>query len=172
VKTLKCAQACSTAALFLGATVTAQACAIAATPLTNDVNAEGLPAIAHPNLELHCVDLSQDELRVAPVALVHAALFFEHAGLGRALDNALSLVTRGGKLSAVLQLPEREQQNVTTTSYASMQTLVGSFSVVDVSRFRALLDKQGFRLLNEELRPLPTGKTLWLGIFSSAAIGS
>jgi hypothetical protein len=31
--------------------------------------------------------------------------------------------------------------------------------------------KQGFRLLNEELRPLPTGKTLWLGIFSSAAIG-
>jgi hypothetical protein len=92
--------------------------------------------------------------------------------LGRALDNALSLVTRGGKLSVVLQLPEREQQNVTTTSYPSMQTLVASFSLVDVSRFRALLEKQGFRLLNEELRPLPTEKTLWLGIFSSAAIGS
>jgi hypothetical protein len=128
--------------------------------------------VSHPNLELHCVDLSQDELRVAPVALVHAALFFEHAGLGRALDNALSLVTRGGKLSVVLQLPEREQQNVTTTSYPSMQRLVGSFSLVDVARFCALLEKQGFRLLNEELRPLPTGKTLWLGIFSSAAIGS
>src|SRR4029077_17415546 len=105
--------------------------------------------ITHPNLELHCVDLSQDELRVAPVALVHAALFFEHAGLGRALDNALSLVTRGGTLSVVLQLPEREQQNVTTASYPSMQTLVVSFSVVDVSRFRALLEKEGFRLLNE-----------------------
>jgi hypothetical protein len=26
--------------------------------------------VTHPNLELHCVDLSQDELRVAPVALV------------------------------------------------------------------------------------------------------
>jgi threonine dehydrogenase-like Zn-dependent dehydrogenase len=128
--------------------------------------------VTHPNLELQCVDLSQDEVRVAPAALVHAALFFEHAGLGRALDNALSLVTRGGKLSVVLQLPEREQQNVTTTSYPSMQTLAGSFSLVDVSRFRALLEKQGFRLLNEELRPLPTGKTLWLGIFSSAAIGS
>jgi len=106
------------------------------------------------------------------VALVHAALFFEHAGLGRALDNALSLVARGGTLSVVLQLPEREQQNVTTTSYPSMQTLVGSFSLVDVSRFRALLEKQGFRMLNEELRPLPTGKTLWLGLFSSAALGS
>jgi hypothetical protein len=52
-----------------------------------------------------------------------------------------------------------------------MQTLVGSFSLVDVSRFRALLEKQGFRFLNEEFRSLPTGKTLWLGIFSSAAIG-
>ena len=127
--------------------------------------------VTHPNLELHCVDLSEDELRVAPVALVHAALFFEHAGLGRALDNALSLVTRGGKLSIVLQLPEKEQQNVTTTAYPSMQTLVGSFSLVDVSRFRALVEKQGFRLLNEESRPLPTGKTLWLGIFSNAATG-
>jgi hypothetical protein len=128
--------------------------------------------VTHPNLELHCVDLSQDELRVSPVSLVHAALFFEHAGLGRALDNALSLVDRGGKLSVVLQLPEREQQGVTPTAYPSMQTLAGSFSLVDVSRFRALLEKQGFRLLNEELRPLPTGKTLWLGIFSSVAIGS
>lgn len=43
--TLKCAlRACSTAALTLCATVTAQACAIAVTPLTTTVNAEGLPA--------------------------------------------------------------------------------------------------------------------------------
>src|SRR6478672_1093699 len=66
-----------------------------------DINARYLDEVrrrfgTHPNLELHCVDLSEDELRVAPVALVHASLFFEHAGLGRALDNALSLVTRGG----------------------------------------------------------------------------
>jgi Methyltransferase domain len=128
--------------------------------------------VTHPNLELHCVDLSHDELRVAPVALVHAALFFEHAGLGRALDNALSLVTRGGTLSVVLQLPEREQQSVTPTSYPSMQTLAATFSFVDVAHLRALLANQGFRLLTEELRPLPTGKTLWLGIFSSAVIGS
>jgi hypothetical protein len=75
-------------------------------------------------------------------------------------------------LSVVLQLPDREQQNVTPTSYPSMQTLAGSFSLVDVSRLRALLEHRGFRLLNEELRPLPTGKMLWLGIFSGTAIGS
>ncbi len=128
--------------------------------------------VSHPNLELHRVDLSQDEPRVAPVALVHAALFFEHAGLGRALSNALSLVARGGTLSVVLQLPERDQHNVTPTSYPSMQTLAESFSFVDVAHLRALLEDQGFRLLNDELRPLPTGKTLWLGIFSRTTIGS
>jgi hypothetical protein len=58
---------------------------------------------------------------------------------------------------------------VTPTAYASMQALAESFSLVDVSRFRALLEKQGFRLLNEELRPLPTGKALWLGVFASVA---
>jgi hypothetical protein len=138
-----------------------------------DINARYLDEVRrrfgqHPNLELHCVDLSRDELRVAPVALVHAALFFEHAGLDRALDNALSLVARGGNLSVVLQLPERDQRGVTLTSYPSMQTLTESFSLVDVSHFRGLVEKQGFRLLSEELRPLSTGKTLWFGIFASA----
>lgn len=128
--------------------------------------------ITHWNLELHCVDLSHDELRIAPVALVHAALFFEHAGLGRALDNALSLVTPGGTLSVVLQLPEREQQSVTPTMFPSMQTLAGSFSFADVAHLRVLIENHGFRLLNEELRPLPTGKTLWFGIFSSSALSS
>lgn len=122
----------------------------------------------HPNLELHCVDLSQDELRVAPVTLVHAALFFEHAGLGRALDNALSLVGRSGHLSVVLQAPEGDQRSVTLTSFPSMQTLAESFSLVDISHFRGLLEKQGFRLLTEELRPLPSGKRLWFGVFARA----
>ncbi len=117
------------------------------------------------HLELHCVDLSQEELRVAPLALVHAALFFEHAGVGRALDNALALVARGGQLSVVLQLPDRDQPGVTLTPYPSMQRLTASFSFVDVSQFRGLLETQGFRLLNEERRPLSTGKTLWLGVF-------
>jgi hypothetical protein len=48
-----------------------------------------------------------------------------------------------------------------------MQTLAESFSFVDISHFRGLLEKQECRLLKEEFRPLPTGKTLWLGVFAS-----
>src|SRR5436190_18203381 len=50
-------------------------------------------------LELHCADLGHDTLNLEPVALVHAALFFEHAGTGQCLDTALSLVAEGGHLS-------------------------------------------------------------------------
>jgi len=136
-----------------------------------DINAHYLDEVRRrfgqqSHLELHCVDLSQEELRVAPVALVHAALFFEHAGIGRALDNALALLSRGGQFSVVLQLPDRDQPGVTVTPYPSMQQLTASFSFVDVSRFRGLLEKQGLRLLQEELRPLSTGKTFWLGVFA------
>lgn len=120
-----------------------------------------------PNLELHCVDLSQVELRVAPVALVHAALVFEHAGLGRALDNALSLVSRGGRFSVVLQRSDGDQPNVTPTSFPSMQTLAEDFSLVEPSHLRGLLETRGFDLLTEELQSLPTGKSFWLGVFTS-----
>ncbi len=139
-----------------------------------DINARYLDEVGrrfgtYPNLELHCVDLSEGELGIPPAALVHAALFFEHTGLGGALDNALSLVAPEDRLSVVLQLPDHQQQNVTPTAYASMQTLAEGFSLVDTSHFRGVLEKRGFRLVQEEFRPLPTGKALWLGVFASVA---
>jgi hypothetical protein len=51
-----------------------------------------------------------------------------------------------------------------------MQTFGRELSLVDVPHVRAVVEKQGFRLANEEIRVLPTGKTLWLGIFSNAAM--
>ena len=43
-------------------------------------------------LELYCRDLGADNLKLPRVNLVHAALIFEHVGLGRPLDNAVALV--------------------------------------------------------------------------------
>jgi threonine dehydrogenase-like Zn-dependent dehydrogenase len=138
-----------------------------------DINAEYLDEVrrrfgAHADLELHCVDLSQEPLRVAPVALVHAALFFEHAGLGPTLDHALSLVSPGGRFSVVLQLPATDHGGVSPTPFPSMQRLAANFSYIDIAQFRGLLEQRGLRLLTEELRPLSTGKALWLGVFSTS----
>jgi len=135
-----------------------------------DINAQYLDEVqrrfgADLPLELHCVDLAGDDLRVTPVGLVHAALFFEHAGIARALDNALALVAPAGYLSIVLQLPASNQPGVSATPFASIQTLASNFALIDVAEFRGLLESRRFRLLQEEQLPLPTGKSLWFGLF-------
>jgi hypothetical protein len=117
-------------------------------------------------LELHCCDLADQRCNVAPVALVHAALIFEHAGLGLALENACSLVADGGRLSVVLQLPSVEREDVASTDYTSMQRLKEGFALIEVPEFQHLLRQKGFQLLGQESRPLPAGKALWLGVFA------
>ena len=96
---------------------------------------------------------------------MHAALVFEHSGLGRCLENALRLVAAGGKLSVVLQLPSEAEHAVTPTRYASMQALRDCFSLIDISQFRQKLEEKGFHLFHQERRSLPAGKAFWLGIF-------
>ena len=148
-------------------------CAITNRIVGFDINAQYLDEVRRrfgtlPGLELHCLDLAEHGVSVAPVALVHAALVFEHVGLDRALENALSLVAPGGKLSVVLQLPSPDQQHVTLTCYASMQRLKQSSVLIDVGHFQGLLEHKGFRLVEEECRSLPAGKALWLGVFAQA----
>ncbi len=136
-----------------------------------DINANYLEAVRQrhgtlPGLELCCVDLADTPLSLTPVDLVHAALVFEHTGLGRCLENALLLVAPAGRLSVVLQLPSEAEQDVTPTRYATMQTLRDSFALIDVSQFREALEGRGFDLFHQEQRSLPAGKAFWLDIFA------
>lgn len=117
-------------------------------------------------LELHCRDLTEANFSLAPVALAHAALIFEHVGLGVALENTLSLVAPGGNLSVVLQLPSEDEQGVASTSYKSMQMLKQDFALIDVSEFQRLLGQKGFQLVEQENRSLNAGKAFWLGVFA------
>jgi hypothetical protein len=119
-------------------------------------------------LELHCRDLGERDFKLAPVTLVHAALLFEHVGLGLVLDNALSLVAPGGRFSVVLQLPSEKEQGVAPTIYTSMQKLKQDFALIDIGEFQGLLEQKGFQLVGRETRCLPAGKALWLGIFAKS----
>ena len=136
-----------------------------------DVNRAYLDAtrrrFAHlPGLELVAADLACDALGAAPVALVHAALIFEHAGTERCLENAASLVAEGGRLSVVLQLESASEAAVGETGYASLARLAGEFRFVDPAGFTARLQGLGFVLTHSERREVASGKAFWIGIFA------
>jgi len=116
-------------------------------------------------LQLFCFDLAETVVELEPVALVHAALIFEHAGLGRCLDNALSLVSRTGALSVVLQLPSTAEPEVSVSGFPTIQRLASDFSLIDPKGFCENLRARGFQMINESRQPLKGGKAFWMGIF-------
>lgn len=139
-----------------------------------DVNPAYLDAVRRrypnlPGLQLHCVDLAAQGVALDPVALVHAALVFEHAGTGKCLENAVSLVAPGGALSIVLQLPSESEQGVSATGFASIQNLAGQFKLIDPAWLVEELKQRSFRLDHQTRRELPRGKAFWMGLFSRSA---
>jgi hypothetical protein len=138
--------------------------------LALDINPAYLEQVRlrYPNLaglELHAVDLAEEWIQLPPVNLVHAALVFEHAGTGRCLDNALTLLGEDGALSVVLQLPSAVEQTVGSSGIASIRSLQAHFSLIDPQGFRAELEKRGLEPVYEAQRGVPGGKALWMGIF-------
>jgi len=137
-----------------------------------DLCPQYLEAVKHryshlPGLELHCVDLSRQELALRPVKLVHAALIFEHAGVDRCLDNAVSMTAPGGNLSVVLQVSAEEGQTAVASRFPSIENLGSHFTVINPTWLCESLGGRGFRLIHHSTRPLPTGKGLWAGIYSA-----
>ena len=135
-----------------------------------DINPDYLDATRHRyayirGLELHCVDLCKQDLRLAPVDFVHAALIFEHAGVDRCLDNALSLVAPGGHLSVVLQLPTQDGRSAVGSKFASIRKLGCHFALVSPQWLEEALAFRGLRLIHATTRALPLGKGFWAGIF-------
>jgi len=118
-----------------------------------------------PGLELHCVDLAEADVELEPVDMVHAALVFEHAGVGRCLDNALSLVKPGGSFTAVLQLPSESAAGVAPTGFDSLQKLAPDFQLIDPAWFCTAVARRGLTLQSETRRPLVSGKAFWMGTF-------
>jgi SAM-dependent methyltransferase len=136
-----------------------------------DLNPRYLDAVRErfaslPGLQLVCSDLANGPIRVEPVDLVHAALVFEHAGLDRPLENALSLVAERGALSVVLQLPSRCETAVGKSPVESIQRLSSHFSLIDPVLLGKKVREGHFRLIGETRRSLAAGKAFWMGIFT------
>ncbi len=115
-----------------------------------DVNPSYLEAVRRryaglPGLELYCVDLAHEAVDLEPAQLVHAALVFEHAGTGRCLENAVSLVSWHGALSVVLQMPGEWVEDVSPSPFLSMQALKPCLSLIDPRWLMRLAGRSRFR---------------------------
>jgi hypothetical protein len=140
-----------------------------------DINPEYLNSVRErysqfANVELYQSDLSEDELNVAPVELVHAALLFEHAGIGRCLENALRMIAPAGALSVVLQLPSTVDQAVGSSNIASVTRFAGHFAFVDPEEFSGRLAERGFPKIYERTQDLASGKAFRLIVFERSGV--
>lgn len=119
-----------------------------------------------PGLYLHCLDLASGINGLDSVQMVHAALIFEHAGLGTCLENAVKLVAPGGSLSVVLQLPSSlSQDEISSESFPSIKALRPHFHLIEPAHLQKVLLKDNFQMVHEEQCALPSGKAFWMGIF-------
>ena len=124
-----------------------------------------------PGLYLHCLDLAAGINGLDSVQMVHAALIFEHAGLGTCLENAVKLVAPGGSLSVVLQLPSRLSQDpISSESPQSIQGLGPHFHLIEPAHLQEALLKDKFHMMQEEQCALPSGKAFWMGIFKHSNV--
>lgn len=134
-------------------------------PLYLEVVRQRYPSV--PGLDLRCVDLSERLVDLEPVHLVHAALIFEHAGIGLCLKNAISMVAPGGNLSVVLQFPAEGAEAEAASRFSSIREMKVHSSLVSPAYLREALEGHGFQLIHQTTRPLPGGKGFWAGIFSA-----
>jgi SAM-dependent methyltransferase len=140
-----------------------------------DINPRYLDAVrkrySHlAGLELHCVDLSEQNIELEAVELVHAALIFEHAGTNRCLENAILLTLPSGNLSIVLQLPGESEQTMGPSHFSSIQNLKSHFSLISPAWLRESLAGRGLRLVHQTTHELPAGKGFWMGIFCAPKV--
>ncbi|TXT24198.1 MAG: type 11 methyltransferase [Planctomycetota bacterium] len=76
-----------------------------------------------PGLELIVADLQQDEVSIAPVDLVFAALLFEYVETDAVLESVRRLLKPGGCLTTVVQLPHTDAPTVTPSPFINLQSL-------------------------------------------------
>jgi SAM-dependent methyltransferase len=112
-----------------------------------------------PRLELLAGDLLDPAFRLEdPVDLAFAGLFFEYVDVAAALAKVRALLNPGGRLGAVLQLPNETIAEVTPTPYRSLERLGGLMALADPDRFAALAGAAGYRLAGSNLSRLASGK--------------
>jgi SAM-dependent methyltransferase len=121
----------------------------------------GMPA----RLELKCADLHTDCFGGRQFDLVHAGLVFEYVDAAVVLEHIYKALKAQGRLSVVLQMPNKSLSAVSHTPYQSLEKLSPAMHLFEQDQFLALAGQAGFIQSHAEMITLPSGKEFYFGVF-------
>ena len=122
-------------------------------------------------LEPICCDLDHERLRCDPVALAYAALLFEYVDVPLVMSKMAALVTAGGVLGTVVQLPNADIPEVTPSPYKCLEALTPHFRVVTPDMLRARAQRVGFSEFSRRELASAGGKKFCAQVFRRESVG-
>lgn len=111
-----------------------------------------------PGLELIDGDFADVDFENNSFDLIFAALFFEYVDLENAIRKIASWLKTGGRVMAVLQLPNEKGSPVSDTKYTSLKILSGAFNYVQPQIFCSVAINENLSIENQFEYDLKTGK--------------
>ena len=115
-------------------------------------------------LELLTCDVQSEDSVFEPVQLAYAALLLEYVDVDIALRRIHAVLTAGGILGTVVQLPHLISPSVTPSAFPSLQKLAAFMRLVPPERLRALAGRRGFEEI-ESRKETAAGKTFQVQVF-------
>ncbi len=123
-----------------------------------------------PDLELIAGDIQTDIFDFLPVDLVFAGLLFEYVDVAAALARIWLMLSAGGKLVTVVQLPNRAIPEVTPSPFTSLRTLSAAIHLVPPENLERLATQQGYRQIDANLLESAGGKAFQVQTFCLDAL--
>jgi SAM-dependent methyltransferase len=143
-----------------------------------DLNPEYVAALRErfqgriPGLEAIEGDLQSDAVSFAPVDLAFAGLLFEYVDVEPMLRRIRRLLTAGGVLGVVVQLPSGASAPVTPTPFASLRALASSMRLVPPERLDGLARAAGYRAIARRRVTSAGRKEFEVRVFRSGGRGA
>ena len=120
-----------------------------------------------PRFEPILHDLSLGPPAMEPVECAYAGLVLEYVPTAPVFAYLPGLMTGGGTLSALLQLPSPDLPEVSPSPFGSLEALGPVFSHVNTDLMHEALSVRGFSRLEEERIVLDSGKPFHLALYRS-----
>jgi hypothetical protein len=123
-------------------------------------------------MALIALDIERDEIAFSPVDLIFAGLILEFVDIDIVLPRIRPLLTPGGVLCTVLQMPSDEVPTITPSPFESLKALSAVMRLVSPEHLRHVARASGFREVDSRVAESAGGKRFQAQIFRVGTTGT